>query len=73
MALLGLGMLIFCWLLPTPSPSRISAFGWTRSQIKLFFLLGRLRGGRSSHWIGFKNEDDSFLIVVFCVAVKRKM
>ena len=66
-------MLITCWLLPIPSPSRLNAFGWTRSQQKLSFLLGKLRGGRSSHWIGLKNEGDSFLIAVFCVVVKRKM
>ena len=66
-------MLTTCWLLPIPLPSRLDAFGWTRSQLKLPFLLGKLRGGRSSHWIGFKNEGDSFLIAVFCVVVKRKM
>ena len=37
MALLGLGMLIILWLLPTPSPSRKSAFGWIRSQKAAFF------------------------------------
>ena len=66
-------MLTTCWLLPIPSPSRLDAFGWTRSQLKLPFLLGRPRGGRSSPLIGLKNEDGGFLIAVFCVVVKRKM
>ncbi|RVW51312.1 hypothetical protein CK203_075470 [Vitis vinifera] len=32
---------------------------------KAAFLFGRLHGGRSSPWIGLKNESGSFLIVVF--------
>ncbi|RVW75355.1 hypothetical protein CK203_052945 [Vitis vinifera] len=47
-ALLGLGTLIFCWLLPTPLPSRISAFGWIRSNQSCFFCLGG-HVGEDSH------------------------
>ncbi|RVX13136.1 putative mitochondrial protein [Vitis vinifera] len=73
MVLFGLGMLISCWLLLVPSPSRKNAFGWIRFQPKLLFLLAKPRGRRSSLWIGSKNGGGTFLIVAFCVAVKRKM
>ena len=33
---------------PMHAPFRINAFGWTRSQPKLPFLLGKPRGGRFS-------------------------
>ena len=36
-------------------------------------MLGRLYGGGCSLLIGSKKEDDSFLIVVFCVDVKKKL
>ena len=73
MVFLGLRMLIICWLLPTHSPSRKSAFGWIRFQLKLLFLLGRPREGRFSLWIGLKNGGGSSLIAVFCVVAKRKV
>ena len=69
----GFGMLIICWLPPTPSSLRKSAFGWIRFQSKLLSLRGRPLGKKSSCWIGLKNEGGSSLIVVICVAVKRKM
>ncbi|RVW93098.1 hypothetical protein CK203_031459 [Vitis vinifera] len=70
---LELDMLTTCWLLLIPLTSRLDAFGWTRSLLKLPFLLGKLHGGRSLRWIGSKDEGGSFLIAVFCVVVKRKM
>ncbi|RVW47373.1 LINE-1 retrotransposable element ORF2 protein [Vitis vinifera] len=51
---------------------RTDVFGWIRSQQKCLFLLGKLRGGRSSPWISFKEGGGSFLIGVFCVAVRGK-
>ncbi|RVW44616.1 Heat shock protein 90-5, chloroplastic [Vitis vinifera] len=52
--------------------SRTDAFGWIRCQQKYLFLLGKLRGGRSSPWISFKEGGGSSLTGVFCVDVKRK-
>ena len=54
-------------------PSRTDAFGWIRFQQKCLFLLGKLRGGRSSPWISFKEGGGSSLTGAFCVAVKRNM
>ena len=74
MAFLRLRVLIIYWLSPVPAPSRINAFGWIRSQPKLFFfLLGRPHGGRFSPWISLKNGGGGSLIAVFCVVVKKKM
>ncbi|RVW22558.1 putative ribonuclease H protein [Vitis vinifera] len=39
---------------------------------KIAFLLGKLLGGKSSLWIGCKEEGGIYLIGVFCVGVKRK-
>ncbi|RVW80242.1 hypothetical protein CK203_044821 [Vitis vinifera] len=58
---------------PMHAPFRINAFGWTRSQPKRPFLLGKSRGGRFSPWISFKKGVGSSLTAVFCVVVKRKM
>ncbi|RVW47703.1 hypothetical protein CK203_107043 [Vitis vinifera] len=44
---------------------RIDAFGWIRFQQKCLFLLGKLRGGRSSLWISFKEGGGSSLIGAF--------
>ena len=55
------------------APFQINAFGWTRSQPKRPFLLGKPHGGRFSPWIGFKKGVGSSLTAVFCVVVKRKM
>ncbi|RVW43464.1 Transposon TX1 uncharacterized 149 kDa protein [Vitis vinifera] len=40
---------------------------------KVSFLLGKLRGGRSSLWISFKEGGGNSLTGVFCVDVKRKV
>ena len=63
-------------MLAAPNPlvfPEKKAFGWIRSQPKLFSLRGRLLGKKSSRWIGCKSEGGSSQIVVFCVVVKRKM
>ncbi|RVW42798.1 hypothetical protein CK203_079936 [Vitis vinifera] len=44
-----------------------------RCQQKYLFLLGKLRGGRSSPWISFKEGGGNSLTGVFCVDVKRKV
>ena len=48
-------------------------FGWLQFQPRLHSLFGRLRGGGCSLLIGSRKEDGSFLIVVICVGVKKKL
>nr|CAN66373.1 hypothetical protein VITISV_003154 [Vitis vinifera] len=69
----GLRVLTKFWLGPQLVSSRTDAFGWIRCQQKYLFLLGKLRGGRSSPWISFKEGGGSSLTGVFCVDVKRKV
>ena len=53
--------------------ARPNDFGWIQYQPRLHSMLGRLHGGGCSLLIGFRKEDDSFLIVVFYVIVKKKL
>ena len=46
MTFLGLRMLIICWLFSMPAPSRLNAFGWIRSQPKLFFFAWEATWGK---------------------------
>ena len=51
----------------------LDAFGWILYQPRLHSMLGRLHGGGCSLLIDFRKENDSFLIVVFYVVVKKKL
>ncbi|RVX23131.1 hypothetical protein CK203_000203 [Vitis vinifera] len=59
-------MRIMCWQTLMGWISLIAMFGWAKSQPKLPFLLGKLLGGKSSRWIGCKEEGGIYLIDVFC-------
>ena len=61
-----------CWQILKELISLIAMFGWTKFQPKLLFLLGKLLGGRSSLWIGCREEGGNSLTDVSCVGVKRK-
>ncbi|RVX17733.1 Transposon TX1 uncharacterized 149 kDa protein [Vitis vinifera] len=64
---------IGCWLMLKERISLIAMFGWAKFQQKLFFLLGKLLGGRFLHWIGCREEGSNSLTGAFCVVVKRKL
>ena len=66
-------MLTACWPIPMTLPFRQVVFRWIMFQPRLRSLLGRLRGGGCSLLISSRKEDDSFLIVAFCVDVKKKL
>ena len=62
-----------CWPIPMILFFCQDVFGWIQFQPRLHSLLGRLHGGGCSLLIGSRKEDDSFLIVAFCVGVKKKL
>ena len=70
---LGLKKHIDWWLDPMILFFRQDAFGWIQFQPRWHSMLGRLHGGGCSLLIDSRKEDDSFLIVAFCVVVKKKL
>ena len=66
-------MLTACWPIPMTLLFRQVVFRWIMFQPRLRSLLGRLRGGGCLLLTGFRKEDGSSLIVVFCVGVKKKL